>query len=295
MKTLLTAFKPSVLHLGNVHAIREALGQLHQHNSFVMVADYHAIPVAIDPDLLRRRTIELVKTYLALGMDPNRVIIFKQSDVPEHTELAWVLSCVTPVSLLDPPQDFGTKTAGRLMYPVLMAADILLYNPEVFLVGPDQRRNIERTQQIAKLFEERFGGTFSSPRGEVLGNIVLSADSKPYGHNIPLSASKEQVANSVRATLSAAADKKVEALHLHGTVKGEGELKPLYETDEAMGGELEQILIQDIEDAIAPVRGQLASLSDDVVLRVLAEGAEKARQHASPRMIEIKRKIGVLN
>lgn len=172
-KTLLSASVPSgIFTLGNyIGAMKQWLALLDQYHSYFMVADLHSITTQQDPKLLVERTYSFLAQYLACGLDPDKNIVFLQSHVSEHAELAWVLSCNTSMGQLNRMTQFKDKSqshadninAGLFTYPVLMASDILLYDANVIPVGEDQKQHLELTRDLAERFNGRFGKTFVMP------------------------------------------------------------------------------------------------------------------------------------
>ncbi|MFY9484355.1 MAG: tryptophan--tRNA ligase [Patescibacteria group bacterium] len=174
MAKVFSAIRPSgELHLGNyLGAIKQWVELQQKHTCFFAVADYHAITTPFDPKKLPIFTEDLVAWFLAAGLDPKKVTLFRQSDVPEHTELSWLLTAITSLSELERMTQFKEKTAqqkgsvaaGLLSYPTLMAADILLYQAELVPVGEDQVQHIEFTRELVRRFTSRFGKLFVEPR-----------------------------------------------------------------------------------------------------------------------------------
>jgi tryptophanyl-tRNA synthetase len=178
-QTIFSGIKPSGnLHLGNyLGAIKQWVAMQDNYNCIFCVVDYHAITVPQDPKELAVRTIDIAKIYLAAGIDPKKSIIFRQSDIKEHTELAWILNCTTArMSDLENMTQYKDKSkngeenvgVGLFDYPVLMAADILLYDTDVVPVGEDQTQHVELARDLAKRFNHNFGETFKIPKAETL-------------------------------------------------------------------------------------------------------------------------------
>jgi tryptophanyl-tRNA synthetase len=178
-KTIFSGIKPSGdLHLGNyLGAIKQWVKMQEGNNCLFCVVDYHAITVPQNPKDLARRTLEIAKIYLSAGIDPEKSVIFRQSDIKEHTELAWILNCATArMSDLENMTQYKDKSnngeenvgVGLFDYPVLMAADILLYNADIVPVGEDQVQHVELTRDLAKRFNFKFGETFKIPEAETL-------------------------------------------------------------------------------------------------------------------------------
>jgi tryptophanyl-tRNA synthetase len=177
-QTIFSGIKPSGnLHLGNyLGAIKQWVAMQENYNCIFCVVDYHAITVPQDPKELAARTIDIAKIYIAAGINPKKSIIFKQSDIKEHAELAWILNCTTArISDLENMTQYKDKATkqenpgvGLFDYPVLMAADILLYDTDVVPVGEDQVQHVELTRDLAKRFNHNFGETFKIPKAETL-------------------------------------------------------------------------------------------------------------------------------
>ena len=176
-KTIFSGIKPSGdLHLGNyLGAIAQWVKIQDEYDCIFCVVDYHAITVAQDPKGLRERTAEIAKIYIAAGIDPKKSIIFKQSDIKEHTELAWILNCVSArMSDMNKMTQYKDKagknqnvSVGLFDYPVLMAADILLYDTDVVPVGEDQVQHVELTRTLGRRFNDQFGKTFKIPEAKL--------------------------------------------------------------------------------------------------------------------------------
>src|ERR1700761_4620987 len=201
MKTILSGIQPSgILHLGNYFGMMQPSIELQsQGQALYFIAEYHALTTVSKADDLRRFTFEAAAAFLACGLDPAKTILFRQGDVPQVHELAWLRSVVTPMGLLERGSSFKDKSAqgletnhGLFAYPVLMAADILLYNSDLVPVGKDQKQHLEIARDIAQKFNDRFGPVFKLPEpiiGEataILPGIDGRKMSKSYGNTIPL-------------------------------------------------------------------------------------------------------------
>jgi tryptophanyl-tRNA synthetase len=174
MKRVLTGIKPTgEIHLGNyLGMVKEIIDMQNKYEVFLMIANLHAQTVPFDPKEVRRLTIDLVSSLIALGIDPKKTTIFLQSDIPAHLYLQWILTCITPLGDLMRMHEFKEQSerykkegvgGGILMYPVLMAADILMYNADLVPVGEDQRQHLELTRDLARKFNRLFGKTFKIP------------------------------------------------------------------------------------------------------------------------------------
>lgn len=323
-KTLLTGLQPSGdLHVGNYFgALKPFVGAYEAYESFLMVADYHALTSLRDADALRANSVEIVRTYLAAGVDPGKAVIFKQSDVPAHTELAWVFDCLVTVPFLMQAHAYKDKVAkgleanaGLFTYPMLMAADILLYDADVVPVGEDQRQHVEYAREAATKFnnaypdprtlagqaDRRTGGTlFKEPKELILPSvgIVPGTDgkkmSKSYGNTIPLFGTKDELAKAVMGIVTDSSGERPENVYaIHKLVRDEKELAALYEEKKGKYKDLKEALIEDLDAYLAPMRKRRESVTDEAVARVLESGAEKARAAAGAKMEAVRKAIGI--
>ena len=306
---LLTGLQPSgSLHIGNYFgALKPFVDAYQDYDSHLMVVDYHALTSLRDPEALRRNTLEIVKDYLAAGVDPERAIIFKQSDVLEHTELAWVFDCLVTVPFLMQGHAYKDKVAkgleanaGLFTYPMLMAADILLYDTDVVPVGEDQRQHIEYAREAAAKFNGAYEPLFTEPKEMILAGVgvVPGTDgakmSKSYGNTIPLFGTKDEIAKAVMGIVTDSNGERPENVYaIHKLYKSEEELSPIYGSAAGNYKALKEALIEDIEAAARPMREKRASISDEQVREVLAKGGARAKERASAKMAAVRRAIGV--
>lgn len=309
-KRLLTGLQPSgTLHIGNYFgALKSFVDMYEAYESHLMVVDYHALTTLREPAVLRQNTIDVVKDYLAAGVDPQKAIIFKQSDVQEHTELAWIFECLVTVPFLELAHAYKDKVAkgleanaGLFNYPMLMAADILLYDTDVVPVGKDQQQHVEYAREAATKFNNAYGETFSAPQEKIIEGVgtVPGTDgqkmSKSYKNTIPLFGSAEEVQKAVMGIVTdSTGDRPQNVYAVHKLFKSEAELESLYEENKGSYKTLKEALFADIETVIAPMRETRNSISDDDVRAVLKDGREKARERASTKMAEVREKIGIL-
>ena len=308
-KRLLTGLQPSgALHLGNYFGALKPFVDLYQdYDSHLMVVDYHALTTIKDPSTLRQNTKDVIRDYLAVGVDPSEAIIFKQSDVPEHTELAWIFECLVTVPFLELAHAYKDKVAkgleanaGLFNYPMLMAADILLYDTEVVPVGQDQKQHVEYTREAANKFNLAYGDSFTAPKEMILEGVgvIPGTDgakmSKSYKNTIPLFGSKEEVQKAVMGIVTDSTGERPENVYsIHKLFRAENDLEKLYEENKGSYKTLKEALLNDIEALIAPMRDKRESITDEEIKAVLKDGAEKARARAGAKMVEIRKKIGV--
>lgn len=315
-KRLLTGLQPSgQLHIGNyLGALKPFVDAAPEYDSMLMIADYHALTSLRDPKALGENIIDVVADYLAAGVNPADVCIFKQSDVPEHTELAWIFECLVTVPFLSQAHAYKDKvakgleaSAGLFNYPMLMAADILLYDTDFVPVGEDQRQHVEYTREAANKFNLAYGQTFTEPKELILAHVgtVPGVDgkkmSKSYGNTIPLFGSDEQIRTAVMSivTDSTPAGQPLNpetdvafSLHKFFSPDLEG-LRSRY-TEGTIGyKESKEMLADAIIKALAPMRERRAALSREAIVKVLKDGAEVARERAAKKMADVRAKVGV--
>lgn len=309
MKRLLTGLQPSGrLHIGNYFgALKPFRDTYGEYESFLMVADYHSLTTLKDPAALRENIVEIVRAYIAAGVDPSRAVIFKQSDVHEHTELAWIFETLVTVPFLELAHAYKDKVAkgleanaGLFNYPMLMAADILLYDTEVVPVGADQKQHIEYAREAASKFNLAYGHTFTEPQAKIMESVatVPGTDgqkmSKSYKNTIPLFGTKDEIAKAAMSIVTDSSGERPENVYaIHTLFKSEEELSSIYGTAKGNYKALKEALIEDIEAFVAPMRAVYEATTEADVKKVLADGAEKARAIASAKMADVRKKIGV--
>jgi tryptophanyl-tRNA synthetase len=326
---VLSGIQPTAdsFHLGNyLGALRQWVALQDTHDAFYCVVDLHAITLPQDPVLLRRRTRVAAAQLFGAGLDPDRCTVFVQSHVAEHTELAWVLGCQTGfgeasrmVQFKDKSAKAGAEAAsvGLFTYPILQAADILLYQTDEVPVGEDQRQHLELTRDLAQRFNHRFGQTFVIPRPYIPAGVAKIADLQDPAIKMSKSSSSPQGIVDVLEEPGSIRRKIGRAVTDAGTeVRADEEAKPgvtnLLRIYSALTGEtvpsLEQRyagagygafkkdLGEVVVAAFAPIRERTEKmLADEAQLdRLLAHGAARARQVAGPTMTTVKDRMGFL-
>jgi tryptophanyl-tRNA synthetase len=315
-------------HLGNyVGAIRPAIAasRTSKVESFYFLADYHALIKIDEPARIQRSTLEIAATWIACGLEPERVTFYRQSDVPEIPELTWLLTCVTGKGLLnrahaykasvdkntlaqvDPDADV---TAGLFMYPVLMAADILMFNAHQVPVGRDQIQHIEMARDMAASFNHRYGEHFVLPEALIEESVATLPGldgrkmSKSYDNTIPLFAPREQLQKliaSIKTDSRAPGEPKdpegsalFQIYQAFATPEETAELRQDY-ADGIAWGDAKQILFERIDREIAPMRDIYASLIQhpDQLEALLRAGAAKARAIATPFTARLRHAVGL--
>jgi len=310
---LLSGIKPTgEIHIGNYFgAIKQLvdLTRAGKHQSYIFIADYHALNFVQNAEEMRRLTHELTLTYLACGLDPEEVVLFKQSDVAAHTELAWIFDTITTMPYLMRAHAFKDAEAknkeisvGTFNYPMLMAADILLYDAAVVPVGQDQKQHIEYARDTAEKFNRVFGETFTLPEPYILPDVAIVPGtdgqkmSKSYGNTIPLFASREELTKAVMGIVTDSSGDRPENVYaIHKLLKSEAELAPLYEEKAGKYKDLKEALIEDLDAFIAPMREKYHELrsAPHLVQDVLTSGAEKAHARATKKIDVVRKSIGV--
>src|SRR3989440_84740 len=323
MKRIFSGAQPTGnIHIGNyLGALRNWAALQYEYESFFCIVNLHAITIAQDPPTLARKTRELARLYLASGIDPQVSIIFIQSDVPEHAELAWMLNCITRISELERMTQFKDKAgkqresvgAGLLTYPVLMAADILLYQTDLVPVGHDQKQHLELTRDLAIRFNRDYGEAFRIPDPyipkvgakiqslsdptkkmsksdeDASGAINLLDDADTVrrkfkravtdsGTEIRFDESRPAITNllTIYQLLTGKSSEEIES---HFAGKGYAQLK----------SELAETTVE----FLRPFQERMRSISDEELHRILSEGAEKARSIAAPTMRDVRERMGI--
>ena len=325
---VLSGIQPTAdsFHLGNyLGALRQWVALQDGHEAFYCVVDLHAITNDWDPDLLRRRTLSSAAQLLALGVDPARSTLFVQSQVPEHAQLSWVLECLTRfgeasrmTQFKDKSQREGTSgsSVGLFTYPVLMAADVLLYQADRVPVGEDQRQHLELTRDLATRFNNRFGATFTVPTGFIpeAGARVMDLQSpeKKMSKSLPPAGCVnllDDPAVTAKKIRSAVTDTGREVVFDPETKSGVSNLLTIHsalsgrtiaELEDSFAGrgygDLKKELAEVVTDFVTPVRARTRELLDDPaeLERMLAAGAVRAREVASATVAQVYDRVGFL-
>ena len=301
------------LHIGNYFGAMRQFVELTKEGKsrpFIFVADYHALNTMQDAEEMRRRTREIVMAYLAIGLDPKDVVFFKQSDVPAHTELAWIFDTITTMPYLMRAHAFKDAEAknkeinvGTFNYPMLMAADILLYDAAIVPVGADQKQHIEIARDTAEKFNRVFKtDVFKLPEPHILPEVAVVPGtdgqkmSKSYGNVIPLFASREELAKAVMSIVTDSSGERPENVYrIHRLFRSEVNLDALYEEHKGNYKALKETLIEDLDRYLAPIRTKYEELKTDsgIVDEVLETGKREARAVSEAKMEQVRKAIGV--
>jgi tryptophanyl-tRNA synthetase len=302
---ILSGIQPSgALHLGNYFGMmRPAIELQEKGEAFYFIADYHSMTSLFDAKERRKNTLDVALDFLACGLDPKKSVFFRQSDVPEVTELSWILTTLTPMGLLERAHSYKDKVAkgisanhGLFAYPVLMAADILIYDSNVVPVGRDQKQHVEMTRDIAIKFNEQYGQTFVLPEPQIRDEVAVVPGtdgqkmSKSYGNTIEIFGDEKVIRKKIMgitmdsrqpAEPKPDAEKNL-AVQLLKLVASENIGKEFEDKLRAGGlgyGDLKKALFENYWNYFAEARKKRAELAAnlDYVNQVLAEGATKAR------------------
>ncbi|MGB9779282.1 tryptophan--tRNA ligase [Caldanaerobacter sp.] len=324
MKRVFSGVQPSGdIHIGNyLGAMRQFVALQDDYECFFCVVDLHALTVPQDPVELRKNTIELAALYMAIGLDPKKVTLFVQSHVSAHAELAWLLQCITYFGELSRMTQFKEKSKGKetvsvglFTYPDLMAADILLYKTHYVPVGEDQKQHLELTRDIAQRFNNRFGETFVIPEPMILklGARIMSltdptkkmskSDADP-NNRINLLDDPDTI---YRKIMKAVTDSETEIRLDWEKKPGVSNLLTIYslftgmEIEEVVNkfkgqgyGALKKELAEVVIDRLSDIQKNYKDISEEEVLKVLREGAEKAEAVAVETLREVKEKMGLI-
>ena len=321
MKRSLSGIQPSgTLHLGNYFgAMKQFIENQDKVEGFYFVADYHSLTSLTDPELLRESTKNIILDYLALGLDPAKSTLFLQSDVPEHVELSWLLANVTPVGLMERGHSYKDKitkgffpNTGLLTYPILMAADILIYDSDVVPVGKDQKQHLEFARDIAMKFNQQYNvDFFKLPEPMIIESlaVVPGTDgqkmSKSYGNVINMFAPKNVLKKQVMSIVTDSTpleepknpDNNITTLYkLFATPEQVEEMRNKFMAGNYGYGHAKKELLEAILEYFGEARARREELAKnpELVEQILAEGAKKARAIASKKIAEAKKIVGLM-
>jgi tryptophanyl-tRNA synthetase len=317
---ILSGIQPSgQLHIGNYFGMMKTMiSQMENSELYVFIVDLHALTSVHDKKKLTQGTLEAAADFLALGLDPDKCIFWVQSDVPEVCELTWVLSTIAPMGLIERCHSYKDKVAkgiaashGLFSYPVLMAADILLYQANQVPVGKDQKQHLEVARDLAQKFNNEFGETFVIPEPAISQETALVPGldgqkmSKSYGNTIPIFLEGKKLKKRVMAIETDATPiedpKDPDACNLYNILKlfatpeRMQEVRDLYINGGAAYGYIKLELLDLLNDQFAEARKKKAEyLADPEMLRaILNKGAEKAREKASVTIDLVRERIGL--
>lgn len=323
MPRILSGIQPTgIIHLGNYFgAIHNWLDLQKKFDCVFFIADLHALTVHQEPSEFNRNIIDLAKIYLACGLNPKKSVIFRQSAVPEHLELGWILNCVTPISELERMTQFKDKAkqhkeninAGLFTYPCLMAADILLYDTDFVPVGEDQVQHVELARTIGQKFNNRYSEIFKlheakinkiSARLKGLDDPTkkMSKSAASEYNYIALTDSADTIRKKIKKAMTDSgseikyiADKPAIAnlMTIYSLITGLDFAKIEKKFQGKGYGEFKSDLAERIVKFVEPIQKKLHAISDEAVVKILSEGAKQAQKIATKKMKQIKVTIGL--
>src|ERR1035437_1451326 len=294
-------------HIGNYFgAMKQFVDLQNEYDGYAFIVDYHALHSLRNPKEMSENIKNVLLDYLAIGLNPEKVTLAKQSDVSEHTELCWILDTVITMPYLMRAHAYKDAEAknkeidvGTFNYPVLMAADILLYGTDIVPVGADQKQHVEIARDIAEKFNNTYGQTFKMPEHMILKDVAIVPGtdgrkmSKSYNNTIPLFAEYEEIKKCVMSIVTdSSGELPKNVFAIHKLLRGEAELKKIYEEKAGKYKELKEMLIEDLEKFIAPMREKRKEFEKDIpkAIEILKMGADKAKAVAFKKMNEVDRK-----
>ena len=322
---ILSGIQPSgVLHIGNYFGMmRPAIELQKEGETFYFIADYHALTSLRDPKALRENSRLVAVDFLACGLDPDRAALFRQSDVPQVTELAWILSTLAPMGLLERAHSYKDKlarglspTVGLFSYPVLMAADILIYDSDAVPVGKDQKQHIEITRDLAGKINETYGSEPDGPifklpeprinaQTEVVPGIDGQKMSKSYGNNIDIFGNEKEIRKRVMSivTDSTAVEApkdpaKSTIFQLYSLFASKDEIANMRERFQKGGtgyGDFKKELFEKLWEYFSPMRKRREEILShkSYIDNVLMQGAERANEVANQVMDRVRKAVGL--
>jgi tryptophanyl-tRNA synthetase len=317
---ILSGIQPSgVLHIGNYFGMMLPAIELQKEGeTFYFIADYHALTSVRNPEALRENSLRVALDFLACGLDPERAALFRQSDVPQVTELAWILSTVAPMGLLERAHSYKDKlarglasTVGLFSYPVLMAADILIYDSDAVPVGKDQKQHIEITRDLAVKINETFGQVFKLPEPRINPNtqVVPGLDgqkmSKSYGNNIDIFGDEKETRKRVMSIVTdstpveAPKDPErstiVQLYSLFATKDEIANMKDRFKKGGTGYGDFKKELFEKLWEYFSPMRKRRGEILRDksYIDNVLARGAKRANEIADQVMSRVRAAVGL--
>jgi len=324
MKRILSGIQPSgVIHIGNYFgAIKNWLNFLKEYDSYFCIVDLHALTVYQEPEKLKQNTLDLAKIFIASGLDPKKCTLFVQSHVHEHAELAWILNTITPIAELERMTQFKDKSkkhkenvnAGLFTYPILMAADILLYDTDVVPVGEDQKQHVELTRTIAKKFNNLFSDALKVPKSFVPehGARLMGLDdptqkmsksaASEYNY-IAITDEPDLIRKKIMKAVTDSGDEIKSGedkpaisnlLTIYHLVTGK-EISEIEKQYQGKGyGDFKKDLAEKVVEFLEPIQKEMNKLTDKDVIKILNKGSQSAQKIASQTLDRVTEKIGIL-
>jgi tryptophanyl-tRNA synthetase len=313
-KILLSGVKPTGrAHIGNYFGAMKQFVDIQnsgEYDCLFMIADYHSLNFIQDGNEMKRLINELTLDYLAIGLDPKKSVIFKQSDVPAHTELTWIFDTLVTMPYLMRAHAYKDAEAknkeigvGTFNYPVLMASDILLYDTDIVPVGQDQKQHVEYARDISDKFNHIFKtDVLKSPKEMIIENVAVVPGtdgkkmSKSYNNTIPLFATRDEITKAVMSIVTDSGSGIPENVYnIHKLFRDKDSLDIFYNENAGKYKIIKEKLIEDMDAYIKPLRERREKLASDLdfVRKVLEDGAKKAHDISDKKLLRIKEIVGV--
>lgn len=312
-KVLLSGIKPTgKAHIGNYFgALKQWVDFQYDYDTHIFIPTLHALTGEVkSAEVLRKLESDLILDLLGIGIDPEVVTLWRQQDVPEVTELTWIFSCITTMPQLMRAHAFKDAEAkdkdisvGTFNYPLLMAADIVMYDTDVVPVGQDQVQHVEIAREVVRKFHTSFGdNVFTEPQELIVKDVAVVPGtdgqkmSKSYNNVIPLFGTDEEIKKAVMGIVTDSSGELPEHVYaIHTLFRSEQELDEIYEEKKGKYKDLKELLLSDILDFLAPMRERRQYYVErpELVASILTKGAEKAKEKAIKKMRLVKEKIGL--
>ena len=310
-KILLSGVKPTGRpHIGNYFgAMKQFVDLQNEHDCFIFIADLHALTSLQNREEMSQAILDVAIDYLAIGLDPEKVTLFKQSDIQEHAELTWIFNCITTMPYLMRAHAFKDAEAknkeinvGLFDYPMLMAADILLYDSNIVPVGQDQKQHIEIARDTAEKFNRIFGDTFILPDALIMEQVAIVPGidgkkmSKSHNNTIPLFANDDEIRKLVMGIVTDSNESLPQNVYnIHKLIQPEEKIKQLYESKKGRYKELKEDLASDLQAFLRPLREKRNKISADTVYikNVLNLGGGRAKMIAREKMKLVRKAVGI--
>lgn len=310
-KVLLSGVKPTGRpHIGNYFgAMKQFVEFQDTYENYVFIADLHALTTTKDRKQLEENTLNVLLDYMAVGLDPKKVTLYKQSDVPQVAELAWIFNCLTTVPYLERSHAYKDAVAngkessvGLFDYPILMAADILIQDADLVPVGQDQKQHVEIARDTAMKFNNAFGECFKMPEPYIPEAVatVPGADgkkmSKSHGNIIPLFGTDEEIEKAVMSIVTDSGSEIPQNVYaIHSLLRNKNDLEVIYAENKGQYKKLKELLIEDLKAFIKPMRERRQAFEEDkkAVLEVLKAGGKVARDRAEKKMEKVRELVGL--
>jgi tryptophanyl-tRNA synthetase len=317
---VLSGIQPSgIPHIGNYFGMmRPAVELQEQGEAFLFIADYHSLTTQPKPEDLRKQVEGLALDFLACGLDPDKTVFFRQSDVPQVAELTWILSTLTTVGVLERAHSYKDKIAkgfvpnsGLFIYPVLMASDILIYQSTLVPIGKDQKQHLEITRDLAIKFNNEYGDIFTIPEASIREDVAVVPGidgqkmSKSYNNTIPIFAAEKATRKTIMSIVTDCKEleepkdpKNCNVVALFKLFANESQLKAMQDNYRAGNygyGHAKQELFELMWEYFEPMRQRREELANnlDYVWNILRKGGEKASAEAENTMIKVRKAVGL--